>query len=115
MAMKMMSKQHDVDISGLRSRVEVEHENNIKQLTDDLNKKQHELNQGDRAFEGAAREVKDLQTHIEDSQTLYAELRHKTPIQIQDPKDTLAAKESIIGDLQTDKGDQDDVLQKSFD
>ena len=38
MAMKMMSKQHDVDISGLRSRVEVEHENNIKQLTDDLNK-----------------------------------------------------------------------------
>jgi hypothetical protein len=39
MAMEMMSKQHDVDISGLRSRVEVEHENNIKQLTEDLNKK----------------------------------------------------------------------------
>ena len=32
-------------------------------------------------------------------------------MQIQDLKDTLAAKASIIGDLQTDKGDQDDVLQ----
>ena len=40
MAMEMMSKQHDVEISKLRSCVEEENENDIKQLTDDLNKKQ---------------------------------------------------------------------------
>lgn len=87
-------------------------ENNIKQLTDDHNKKQQELSHEKRAFEGAAREAKDLQTHIEDLQRVYAELNHRTPIQIQDFKDALAAKESFIGDLTTDKRNQDDVLQK---
>lgn len=112
MAMEMMSKQHDVEISEIRSRVEEENKNNIKQLTDNLNEKQQELDQADRALEGAAREVKDLQTQIEDSQTLYAELSHKTEIQIQDLKDALAAKESFIGNLETDKRNQDDILQK---
>ena len=40
MAMEMMSKQHDVEISEIRSRVEEENKNNIKQLTDNLNEKQ---------------------------------------------------------------------------
>ncbi|XP_052094459.1 myomegalin-like isoform X5 [Mytilus californianus] len=111
-AMEAMSKQHELELNGIRDQIEKEHQKNVKQLLDEINQKQQELGQANKILEKTDREVKNLQEQIVQSQTQYAESGHKTQIQIQDLRDALAAKESLIGELQKDTAHYNENMQK---
>ncbi|XP_076090848.1 uncharacterized protein LOC143062910 isoform X4 [Mytilus galloprovincialis] len=111
-AMEAMSKQHEVELNGIRDQIEKEHQKNTKQLLDEINQKHQELGKANKRLEETDREVKYLQEQIAQSQTQYAEFGHKTQIQIQDLRDALAAKESLIGDLQKETNNYNGNMQK---
>lgn len=111
-AMEAMSKQHEVELNGIRDQVEKEHQKNTKQLLDEINQKHQELGKANKRLEETDREVKYLQEQIAQSQTQYAEFGHKTQIQIQDLRDALAAKESLIGELQKETNNYNGNMQK---
>ncbi|XP_063423939.1 myomegalin-like isoform X5 [Mytilus trossulus] len=111
-AMEAMSKQHEVELNGIRDQIEKEHQKNTKQLLDEINQKHQELGKANKRLEETDMEVKYLQEQIAQSQTQYAEFGHKTQIQIQDLRDALAAKESLIGELQKETNNYNGNMQR---